>query len=65
MYSVDTNAISETRKSAKANSGVQKFLKTIDASDLYLSAQTIGEIRRGFENIRHRGVPPQAKPLEK
>ena len=65
MYLVDTNVISEARKGANANSGVQKFFKTIDAADLYLSAQTIGEIRRGFENIGHRGVPPQAKPLEK
>ena len=50
---------------AKANSGVQKFFKTIDAADLYLAAQTIGEIRRGLENIRHRGDLPQAKRLEK
>jgi predicted nucleic acid-binding protein len=27
--------------------------------------QTIGEIRRGLENIRHRGDLPQAKKLEK
>lgn len=65
MYLVDTNVISEARKGAKANSGVQKFFKTIDAADLYLSAQTIGEIRRGLENIRHRGDFPQAKRLEK
>ena len=65
MYLVDTNVISEARKGAKANSGVQKFFKTIDAADLYLAAQTIGEIRRGLENIRHSGDLPQAKRLEK
>lgn len=65
MYLVDTNVISEARKGVKANSGVQKFFKTVDAADLYLSAQTIGEIRRGLENIRHRGDLSQAKRLEK
>jgi predicted nucleic acid-binding protein len=65
MYLVDTNVISEARKGAKANRGVQKFFQTIAPEDLYLSAQTIGEIRRGLENIRHRGDLPQTKKLEK
>ena len=34
-------------------------------AELYLAAQSIGEIRRGLENIRHRGDLPQAKRLEK
>jgi len=65
MYLVDTNVISEARKGKKANPGVQKFFQTIETEDLYLSVQTIGEIRRGLENIRHRGDLPQAKKLEK
>ena len=65
MYLVDTNVISEARKGKKANPGVQEFFQMIDAEDLYLSVQTIGEIRRGLENIRHRGDHPQAKKLEK
>lgn len=65
MYLVDTNVISEARKGAKANDGVKKFFLETDADDLYLSAQTIGEIRRGLENIRHRGDLPQTKKLEK
>lgn len=65
MYLVDTNVISEARKGAKANSGVRKFFQETDASDLYISAQTIGEIRRGVENIRQRGDNSQAKKLEK
>jgi predicted nucleic acid-binding protein len=65
MYLVDTNVISEARKGKKANLGVQKFFQMIEAEDLYLSVQTIGEIRRGLENIRHRGDLPQAKRLEK
>jgi len=65
MYLVDTNVISEARKGIKANSGVQKFFQTTAPEDLYLSAQTIGEIRRGLENIRHRGDLPHTKKLEK
>ncbi|MEI7457067.1 MAG: type II toxin-antitoxin system VapC family toxin [Nitrosomonadales bacterium] len=65
MYLVDTNVISEARKGAKANRGVQKFFQSIAPEDIYLSAQTIGEIRRGLENIRHRGDLPQTKKLEK
>lgn len=65
MYLVDTNVISEARKRKKANPGVQKFFQTTGATELYLSVQTIGEIRQGLENIRHRGDLPQAKKLEK
>ena len=65
MYLVDANVISEARKGAKANSGVKKFFRETDADDLYLSAQTIGEIRRGLKNIRHRGDLPQTRKLEK
>lgn len=65
MYLVDTNVISEARKGKKGNRGVLEFFETADAGDLYLSVQTIGEIRRGLENIRRRGDLPQAKKLEK
>lgn len=65
MYLVDTNVISEARKGANTNAGVRQFFKTADATDLYLSVQTVGEIRRGLENIRHRGDLPQARKLEK
>lgn len=61
MYLVDTNVISEARKGKKANPGVQEFFRTTDHADLYLSVQTIGEIRRGLENIRHRSDLLQAK----
>lgn len=65
MYLVDTNVISEARKGVKANAGVQEFFQTADAADIYLSAQTIGEIRRGLENIRRRGDLSQTRKLEK
>ena len=65
MYLIDTNVVSEARKGKNANAGVQLFWKNVDAADLYLSVQTIGEIRRGIENIQHRGDLTQAKKLEK
>lgn len=65
VYLVDTNAISEARKGKNANPGVQQFFRTTDAADLYLSVQTIGELRRGLENLRHRGDLLQARQLEK
>ena len=64
VYLIDTNVISEARKGKKANLGVQQFFQRVDADTLYLSAQTIGEIRRGLENLRHRGDLPQARQLE-
>ncbi len=64
MYLVDTNVISEARKGRKANSGVREFLRTVDDADLYISAQTIGEIRRGVENLKQRGDVPQSRKLE-
>lgn len=65
MYLIDTNVISEARKGVKTNPGVKKFFQEARADDLYLSAQTIGEIRRGLENIRHRGDLAQTRKLEK
>lgn len=66
MYLIDTNVISEIRKKNKANKGVQEFFKQIkaEALDIYLSAITVGELRRGVDLIRHRGDTDQADRLE-
>jgi len=64
MYLVDTNVISEARKGRTSNPGVRSFFQSIDASTAYLAVQTLGELRRGLENIRRRGDLPQAKRLE-
>ncbi|MHB1655386.1 MAG: PIN domain-containing protein [Burkholderiales bacterium] len=64
MYLVDTNVISEARKGAKTNAGVKKFFRETDPDKLYLCVQTIGEIRRGLENIHYRGDLPQSRKLE-
>lgn len=64
MFLVDTNVVSEARKGAKANAGVREFWRSVEPADVYLSVQTIGEIRRGVENIRYRGDTVQVQMLE-
>ncbi|MBI2802973.1 MAG: type II toxin-antitoxin system VapC family toxin [Gammaproteobacteria bacterium] len=67
MYLVDTDVISEARKGEKANAGVRAFFNnaTRNNIELYLSAITIGELRKGVESIRHRGDRVQAQRLER
>lgn len=64
MFLVDTNVISEARKGGRANPGVKSFWASSDPAELYIPVQTIGEIRRGLENIRQRGDASQARKLE-
>ena len=64
MYLLDTNVISELRKGGRANPGVTAFFATLAPEDIYLSVLTIGEIRRGLENLRARGDREQAGRLE-
>lgn len=64
MYLVDTNVISEARKGTRANSGVVQFFRSTQASERYLSVQTVGEIQRGIDNIRRRGDVQQALRLD-
>ena len=66
MYLVDTNVIGEARKGARADPGVRAFLTECasGAERVYLSAVTMGELRRGVELVRHRGDVAQATVLE-
>jgi predicted nucleic acid-binding protein len=66
MYLIDTNIISEHRKGQKANSGVRQFFADViqNNSPVFISAITIGELRRGVDLIYHRGDTQQAKHLE-
>jgi predicted nucleic acid-binding protein len=67
VYLVDTNVISELRRGSKANAGVRRFFRQAiaDASPVFLSVITVGELRRGVESIRHRGDSSQARQLER
>lgn len=66
MYLIDTNIISEARKGRRANTGVRRFFleATQREQPVFLSAITIGELRRGIDLIRYRGDLPQARRLE-
>ena len=66
MYLIDTNVISEARKRASANRGVIAFFETAGASSepVFLSAISVGELRRGVELMRRRGDTEQARRLE-
>jgi len=67
MYLIDTNVISELRKKSRANAGVSKFFKqaNLEKQATYISAITLGELRRGVDLIRYRGDNTQADALEK
>jgi len=56
--------MAEARKGTRANPGVMQFFQATPPADRYLSALTIGEIRRGIETIRRRGNLAQAQKLE-
>jgi toxin FitB len=66
VYLIDTNVISEARKGDKANPGVRAFFREVQvgAIPVYLSAVTVGELRRGVDLIRYRGGSAQAQRLE-
>ena len=66
MFLVDTNVISEARKGRRADPGVIAFWADAARNDtpVFLSAITIGELRRGVDLIRCRGDHQQAGLLE-
>lgn len=53
-YLVDTNVISELRKGRRCDPGVASWFAEVSSAEIYLSALTVGEIRKGIENIRRR-----------
>lgn len=62
-YLLDTNVVSELRKGDRADPGVTTWFAGIAAEEIYLSVLTIGEIRRGIENVRRRD-PAGASALD-
>jgi predicted nucleic acid-binding protein len=50
-FLLDTNVISETRKT-RADTGVMAFLSGAEAARLFLSVLTIGELHKGVEAKR-------------
>ena len=63
-FLIDTNIISEVRKSAACDRNVAAWYASIGDDELYLSVLVTGEIRRGIELARRRD-PAKAAALEK
>ena len=53
-YLLDTNVISELRKGSRADTHVRRWFSELESETLWLSALTVGELRRGIESIRRR-----------
>lgn len=53
-YLIDTNVISELRKGKRANPTLVSWFGGLADDEVFLSALTLGEIRRGIESIRRR-----------
>lgn len=63
-YLVDTNVIFELRKGERCDARVAKWFASVAEDDVFLSALTIGEIRRGIERVRRRD-PAASMALER
>ena len=62
MYLVDTNVVSELRKS-RPHGAVVAWLRTLNDRDLHISAVTLGEIQAGIEITREQD-PEKAAEIE-
>ena len=62
MYLLDTNVVSELRKT-KPHGGVLAWLESVNDNDLYIAAVTMGEIQRGIQMTRDQN-PDRAEQIE-
>jgi predicted nucleic acid-binding protein len=53
-FLIDTNVVSELQKGARADPNVVAWFSGSAEKEIFLSALTLGEIRRGIENVRGR-----------
>lgn len=64
MYLLDTNVLSELRKSWRIDPNAKAFFATVNENDIYLPVQTLGEVQSGILRLRHRNDQQQAQVLE-
>jgi predicted nucleic acid-binding protein len=62
MYLLDTNVISELRKT-KPHGAVVAWLQQLDNRDIYLSAMVVGEVQAGIELTRRQDAD-KAREIE-
>lgn len=53
-FLLDTNVVAELRKGSRANVNVMSWFASLSPDAIALSVLTVGEIRRGIENVRRR-----------
>lgn len=53
-FLLDTNVVSEARKSPHADAGLGLWLASKGPEDLYISVLVLGETRQGVERLRRR-----------
>jgi predicted nucleic acid-binding protein len=63
-YLLDTNVVSDLRRSARRTGRLREWLARQTPESLYISVVTIGEIRQGIEQLRRRDVA-QAQVLSR
>jgi predicted nucleic acid-binding protein len=51
---IDANVVSELRKRERCNPGVAAWFARVSTDEVFFSVLTVGEIRKGVENIRRR-----------
>lgn len=54
MYLLDTNVLSETRRSRKAHPSVRRWTASVDAGELFLSVMSIFEFEVGIRRMERR-----------
>lgn len=60
---IDTNVVSEIRKGERCHNLVADWWSSLANEDMFLSALTVGEIRKGIEIVRPRD-PAKAAEIE-
>jgi toxin FitB len=62
-YLIDTNVLAELRR-RRPNAGVTRWLDSVSAAELHLSALVLGEVRQGVERLRPKD-PDRAREIER
>jgi predicted nucleic acid-binding protein len=62
-FLLDTNILAELRKGARCDANVARWSAQVPAASMFISVLTLGEIRRGIENLRPKDAA-QAAVLE-
>ena len=55
-FLVDTNVLSEVRKGHRGNESVAAWWSSVPETEIFVSVLTVGEIRKGVENVRRRDI---------